>query len=176
MKKSLPWCYIVTTSKIKVKIDKEDLERVSTHKWRVTTGTTGRKRVVTTVRTKEGARHLTLGRFLMKPTKNKQVYPRRFNDGLDYRKSNLIVCTLKERQQLLPKTRVSTTSAYRGVSFSKADKKWRAAIKCNGKNINLGLFEKESAAAKAYNEAALKYFGDQAYQNKVGIPKVKRKN
>jgi len=104
----------------------------------------------------------------MKPPRGKQVYPRRFNDGLDYRKSNLIVCTLKERQRLLPKKRSQTTSMYRGVSFSRATGKWRAAIEVNGKALNLGLFTHENAAARAYNEAARKYFGEIAYQNPVG--------
>lgn len=170
------WCFISVHPDLKVKIDKEDLERVSQYKWRVTRGTTGRMRVVTTVRTKDGARHLTLGRFLMDPPEDKQVYPRRFNDGLDYRKSNLVVCTMKERQRLLPKTRKTTTSSYRGVSFSKIYNKWKAAIKCNGRNINLGIFDTEVDAALAYNKAAVQHFGDIAYQNKVNKPKSSRKD
>src|SRR4051794_40650135 len=112
------WCYINVHPGFKVKIDREDLERVSAHSWRVTFGTQGRKRVVTSIRGPNGVRSLTLGKFLMNPPAGKQVYPRRFNDALDYRKSNLIVCTLQERQQLLPKKRVGTTSSYRGVSFA----------------------------------------------------------
>ena len=38
----------------------------------------------------------------MNPPKGKLAYPRRFNDGFDYRKNNLIICTMQERQQLLP--------------------------------------------------------------------------
>ncbi|MFN7728030.1 MAG: APC family permease [Bdellovibrio sp.] len=38
--------------------------------YRVTTGSTGRLRVITSIRTKAGARNLTLGAFLMKPPKN----------------------------------------------------------------------------------------------------------
>lgn len=174
MKTKNTWCYLIISAEYKVKIDQEDLERVNSHKWRVTKGTTGRLRVVTTVSTKDGPRHLTLGRFLMDPPKNKQVYPRRFNEGLDYRKSNLVVCTMKERQRLLPKTRKTTTSKFRGVSYSAKFKKWKAAIKCNGKNISLGMFAKEEDAAAAYNNAAPKYFGEIAYQNKIGIPKKNR--
>lgn len=168
------WCYLSISSELKVKIDKEDFERVSAHKWRITKGTTGRMRVVTTIRTKKGARHLTLGRFLMDPPEGQQVYPRRFNEGLDYRKSNLVVCTMKERQRLLPKTRKTTTSTYRGVSFSKTYNKWKAAIKCNGRNINLGVFENEEDAALAYNKAAIQHFGDIAYQNKINKKKSTR--
>jgi AP2-like factor (euAP2 lineage) len=163
-----PWTYILVSPNLKVKIDKEDLERVSEHKWRVTYGTSGRMRVVTTVRTPDGARHLTLGRFLMSPPKSKQVYPRRFNEGLDYRKSNLVICTMKERQRLLPKSRKAASSEYRGVSYSSRYQKWKAAIKINGKSITIGFFDSEDEAARQYNKVALQKFGDIAYQNRVG--------
>ncbi len=176
MKKEVtkPWCFIIVSPNLKVKIDKEDLEQVNQHKWRVTYGTSGRMRVVTTVRTKAGARHLTLGRFLMSPPKSKQVYPRRFNEGLDYRKSNLVICTMKERQRLLPKNRKSASSTYRGVSYSNRFEKWKAAIKINGKSITIGFFDKEDDAGLAYNAMALKKFGDIAYQNRVGSRKKSR--
>jgi hypothetical protein len=162
-----PWCE-VEISGLKVKIDREDKEAVEAKKWRVTQSTTGRPRVVTSLRTPEGVRSLTLGKFLMKPPKGKQVYPRRFNEGLDYRKDNLVVCTVGERQRLLPKRRVETTSKYRGVSYQKSTGKWRAGIQIEGKTINLGEFASEHDAALAYNKAARKYFGDLAYQNSVG--------
>jgi hypothetical protein len=116
-----------------------------------------------------------MGKLLMKPGKGRQVYPRRFNEELDYRKENLIVCTLKERQRLLPKNRKAATSKFRGVSFSKLDKKWRAGIEVNGRSINLGLYKSETQAALAYNKAALEYFGERAYQNPINrIKKIRR--
>lgn len=161
------WCTITIETGHKVKIDREDLDVVTQHKWRATTGSTGRLRVVTSVRHPEGSRSITLGRFLLKPSKQKQVYPRRFNDGLDYRKDNLVVCTMKERQRLISKRRTNTSSPYKGVSFLKSKKKWRAGIEVNGRAINLGDFAKENEAALAYNVAARKYFGDIAYQNQI---------
>lgn len=168
------WVYITVRPNVKVKIDKEDLPRVREHSWRVTKGTTGRVRVVTSIRGPAGVRQMTLGKFLMKPPKGKQVYPRRFNDGLDYRKGNLIVCTLQERQRLLPKKRTEATSNFRGVSYSRSDGKWRAGIEFDGRSINLGHYKSEDEAALAYNKAARKYFGDLAYQNQVGRKPYKR--
>ena len=168
------WCYLKVHPRTKVKVDEEDLERLSAHSWRITRGTTGRPRVVTSVRKKDKVRTLTLGQFLMRPPKGKQVYPRRFNDGLDYRKQNLILCSLKERQRLLPKNRRNRSSVYRGVSFLKRDGKWRAAIEVNGRAKNLGNYATEIQAAAAYNTAARKAFGDIAYQNPIGRKFVKR--
>lgn len=168
--------YLTIHPGLKVKVDAEDLEKLEQYSWRATKGTTGRIRVVTSIRGKTGVRNLTLGRFLMKPPKGKQVYPRRFNDGLDYRKANLIICTLKERQRLLPKNRRNKTSGYRGVSYLKSVKKWRAGIEVNGRSINLGDFEYEDDAALAYNAAARKNFGELAYQNPVGRKFTKRRD
>ena len=176
MSEELAWVFIPVHPNMQCKIDREDLERVSAHKWRITKGTTGRIRVVTSVRGPKGVKNITLGKFLMAPPEGKQVYPRRFNEGLDYRKENLIVCTLQERQRLLPKNRKKATSAYRGVSFSKADDKWRAAIEVNGHAINLGHFDREDQAAEAYNVAARTHFGMQAYQNQVGARPYKRRD
>lgn len=161
------WCTITVSSGHKVKIDREDLDCVNEHSWRVTTGSTGRLRVVTSIRSPKGSRSVTLGRFLMQPTKSKQVYPRRFNDGLDYRKDNLVICTMKERQRLISKRRTNTSSPYKGVSYLKAKKKWRAGIEVNSVAINLGDFMHEEDAALAYNVAARKHFGDIAYQNQI---------
>ena len=158
-----------------MKVDTEDLVRIEQHAWRITTGSTGRMRVVTSIRVGSKVRTLTLGRFLMRPPKNKQVYPRRFQKGLDYRKSNLMICTLSERQRLLPKNKKESSSAYRGVSFSKRDKKWRAAIEWKGRSINLGHYSTESQAARAYNRAAQKYFGEIAYINQIQKSKERRR-
>jgi hypothetical protein len=162
------WTWISASGGEKIKIDVRDLKRVQQHSWRVTKGTTGRPRVVTSIRGPKGVSQVTLGKFIMRPPKGKQVYPRRFNEGLDYRRNNLIVCTLQERQQLLPKNRAGATSTFRGVSRVRTSKLWRAAIEVDGRSINLGHFKSEGDAALAYNRAAKKYFGKMAYQNQVG--------
>jgi AP2-like factor, euAP2 lineage len=161
------WCEI-TVSGHKVKIDQEDRELIEQHTWRVITSPHGRYRVVSSMKIGGKIKTITLGNFLMKPPKGKQVYSRRFNEGLDFRKENLIVCTMKERQRLLPKRKINTSSRFRGVSWQQSSKKWRAAIQVEGKNINLGEYKTEESAAVAYNQAAKKYFGNIAYQNNVG--------
>ncbi len=57
------------------------------------------------------------------------------------------------------------TSKFKGVYWNKLNKKWCAQIKFDGKKKHLGYFTDEVEAAKEYNKAALKYFGEFAYLN-----------
>lgn len=47
------------------------------------------------------------------------------------------------------------TSNYRGVSWHTQTGRWKAQIKVNGRDINLGRHKDEMAAAKAYDRAAI---------------------
>ncbi len=53
---------------------------------------------------------------------------------------------------------LNNKSGYKGVSWDKKAKKWKAQIGMNGKRINLGRFEKIEDASFAYEEAAINYF------------------
>jgi len=53
-------------------------------------------------------------------------------------------------------TSLTTTSAFRGVSWNKKDRKWRVVIRIDGKRVFLGNFVGEEEAARAYDEAAAK--------------------
>ena len=59
----------------------------------------------------------------------------------------------------------NSKSKYRGVR--KQGDKWRAYINPAGRQISLGSFESEDAAALAYNAAALNFFGQKAILNVV---------
>lgn len=69
------------------------------------------------------------------------------------------------------------TSKYRGVSWFRANKVWKAQITVNGKYEYLGYFEKETDAAWAYDLRALEVHGPLAQLNFPNrIPELLRDN
>ena len=59
------------------------------------------------------------------------------------------------------------TSIYKGVHWKKCHKKWCAQLQTARGVKYLGCFENEKDAAKAYNKAAIEYFGEFAKLNKI---------
>lgn len=84
----------------------------------------------------------------------------------DNRWENLRACNQSQNRGNT-KLHKNNTSGYKGVSWFKRDKKWRAAITKNRKVHHLGYFTKKEDAARAYNKAALDFFGEFALLNKL---------
>lgn len=83
----------------------------------------------------------------------------------NYSPDNCRWATASQQQANKRKYVNGITSQYKGVDWHKRDDKWRARIKVGGKRKYLGLFENEIDAAKAYDAAALKHFGEYANPN-----------
>ena len=115
----------------------------------------------------DGTNKLTLmHRFVMGVTDPKVFID---GDGLDNRKRNLRICT--HRENLLNGRNVNayggkpTASTFKGVHVS--GNRWRAQVTVHHKKIHLGYFDKETDAARAYNEFAKKNYGEFARLNEV---------
>ncbi len=59
--------------------------------------------------------------------------------------------------------RRNNSSGYKGVSFYNRIKRYRAYLQCK----HIGLFDTAEEAARAYNAAALKAYGEFAYLNDI---------
>jgi len=87
------------------------------------------------------------------------------HNGLDNQRSNIRICNHSENlhnQQVQKRIKSST---FKGVSWYKQRCMWESYIEVNGKKIRLGYFNDELEAAKTYDNAAIKYFGEFANLN-----------
>lgn len=85
---------------------------------------------------------------------------------LDNRRENLRVASRTENCRNRCKQK-NNRSGYIGVSFKKVLRKWQVHITIDKKRKHLGYFSTAVEAARVYNEAAKKYFGDFAVINEL---------
>lgn len=79
----------------------------------------------------------------------------------DDRIANLREAT-RAQQLMNARIRSDNRSGYKGVVWSKRDKKWVAAIVVLGKYQYLGGYDRPELAHEAYRRAALEHFGEYA--------------
>lgn len=161
-------------------VDDDDYEKVKNLTWSITSE---HENILLKVTTNINKKSIYLSQMLIGNKKKEKVIHKN-GDNLDFRKNNL--CLANQQQvTFTSKSRRNSTSKYKGVCWDKSSRKWYASIMHNGKQYHLGRFDDEKQAALTYNQAAIKLFGDFAYQNIIGednsvqrIPKkhcIKRK-
>ena len=143
-------------------IDRDDFERVTKHKWYL--GSMGKGYAAHSVWQPGGkTKAIYLHRFILDAPPGMEV-DHINGDPLDNTRKNLRLCTHKQNTyNQRVQTRVKA-SRFRGVRSSRG-KRWIAQIRVDGKQMYLGIFECEEDAARVYDEAAKKYFGEFAYLN-----------
>jgi AP2 domain/HNH endonuclease len=85
-------------------------------------------------------------------------------NGLDNRRTNLRPATSAENARNRRSQRGSS-SPYKGVSWIRSRRNWRANLRVGDRLIHLGSYTDPADAARAYDAAALKYFGEFARLN-----------
>lgn len=140
-------------------VDFEDYERImAMGKWHYTHKGYASKR-------KDMNGHSFMHRVIMNAPKNAQV-DHIWGNRLDNRKENLRICT-NSQNQYNSRIQKNNKSGYKGVSWHKKNKKWKAKIQLSGRDIHLGYFICPIEAAKAYNKSAIENYGEFAWLNKI---------
>lgn len=147
-------------------VDDEDYELVSKYKW-CASKDHNRDKYYAKSRNKEGDWHksVLMHRLIIDVSPEQQVDHINGN-GLDNRKENLRICNSSENQQNSSCARGK--SKYKGVTWNKNENLWLVRIMYKGKRLFLGYYKNEIEAAKIYDKAALKYFGEFANINLKG--------
>lgn len=138
-----------------VMIDDDDYDRLKDMSWRIS----NQGNHIYALNSKDEKMHrviLGLGKGRTK------VVDHINHNGLDNRKDNLRICSMSENLMNSRKLKQGT-SPYKGVT--KYGAKYRARIYVDNKLTSLGMYENEKEAAKAYDMAAIKFFGQFAKLN-----------
>ncbi len=142
-------------------VDDEDFEKIKDYGWYCSNGYA--RRNVGTERNKTGVlmHRQILGIF------DKDIYVDHINhDGLDNRRCNLRIAS---KSQNAANSKRKNSTGYKGVSKLK-NGKFRANITVNGDAVHSKEFHDAETAAAAYDELAVRYFGEFAYTNsKAGL-------
>ena len=148
-------------------IDDEDYEMLSAFKWHF-------RPMRSNCREKGYARrsvylgggriqHIFMHRMLLDLPEGKQCDHINGN-SLDYRRSNLRISTQAQNTRNAAKHKNGRTSRFKGV-IRLPSGHWYATIRTNGHQVGLGTFQDEQSAARAYDEAARRAYGEFARVN-----------
>jgi hypothetical protein len=144
-------------------VDPENYERLNSKKWYAVKE--GRNYyAVRNITVNKRKRPVQMHRVIMNARPG-QFIDHINHNGLDNRIANLRQASRAENNWNARKRKGKCSSKYKGVCWFRVRKKWQARIQVNGKGIFLGFFDDEIEAAKAYDAAAKKYYGEFAYLN-----------
>jgi AP2 domain len=139
-------------------VDDEDVHLLKKYRWSITR----RRNIFYAVSRGPVFGKLSYLHRIILNAENKTVDHKNGN-GLDNRRINLRVCS--QGNNVRNKRKTKGLSKYKGVYWSKRDQRWQASIRVDYKNKFLGSFGNEEDAARAYDTAALTYFGEFARLN-----------
>ena len=108
---------------------------------------------------KDGLHNKFLHRIIMNVVDPKVFIDHIDGNPLNNQRSNLRECTQNQNQHNRTKNK-NNKSGFKGVHFVKNKNKYRAVIRANNKQINLGYFDIAEDAFEAYKKGAVKYHGE----------------
>lgn len=145
-------------------IEEADYEAVGVFKWHYR-GTLSRGNGYATRNVAAGVGRQTpvrLHKVLLGAGRDSRV-DHRNGDPLDNRRCNLRTATALENGRNIHKA--IGRSRFKGVSWNIQRRHWRAVIRVDGRKIYLGSSRTEEGAARLYDDAASRHFGEFACTN-----------
>lgn len=142
-------------------VDNEDYARVIQYKWYACYSKNGNYYAYRYNPATYGVQSITA--FLLQTTRGTLVDHANGNT-LDNRRTNIRVATIAQNNYNQSK-REGMSSQYKGVSWDSRRGRWVAKITREYKSKFLGYYHNEWEAAKAYDVAAVEYFGEFARLN-----------
>ena len=144
-----------------VVLDSDDVALVADRRWYARTARE-KTYACTNIGVGKSRRGVLMHDVIMNPAGGFEV-DHRDGNGLNNRRSNLR--NVSHRDNTLNR-RVVAKSGYKGVS--KSGDRWRSVIHVKqGEQRYLGTFGTPEAAAQAYNDAAVRLFGEFAWLNRI---------
>jgi hypothetical protein len=148
-------------------VDVGDFLALSEHKWSARRRDDGKDkfyavRGVGSAR-KPGHKIIRMHRWLMDAGDGVEV-DHVNGDGLDNRRGNLRFATSSQQKHNRPRSK-NNASGFKGVSFDRQRKSWKAAIMVEHRYHFLGRFKTAEEAARAYDAAATRLHGEFAHLN-----------
>jgi hypothetical protein len=142
-------------------LDNADAALVSGFKWRARKDHTSRTWYALA---SDGSKVLRMHRVIMGVTDPRTKVDHRDCDGLNNRRSNLRIATHSQNMANAA-VHKSNTSGFKGVHLIRKKKLWRAEITFQGKRYVLGARKLKEDAARLYDAAAVRFFGEFARTN-----------
>lgn len=147
-------------------VDDSDYDELCRYKWYLKAdGYVGRSINLGKIGGKTKYQGLLMHREIVKTPKGVKLDHKDGNRSNNQR-SNLRIAT-SSQNSMNQKKAENKVSKYKGVTFRKDRNKWFARIIKEGKRYGLGHYASEIEAARAYNKAAIGYFGEFAKLNEV---------
>lgn len=146
-------------------VDDELYEELSAHKWHARVNSSG---LVYAIRNspRPDKKTIYMHRVILGAPEGTGV-DHIDRDGLNNKRANLRLATTSENQRNA-RRRIDNSSGYKGVakySAPRSKKPWKAHIGVNGVSRYLGVFDSAEEAARAYDRAAVEFYGEFAHRN-----------
>jgi hypothetical protein len=148
-------------------VDDEDYDFLMQWNWHVSHGYSTKYAVRNVYVSYKKRKIVQMHRIILGVTDPKIEVDHKNHDGFNNQKTNLRTGSKSQNQS---NRRGSGASKYLGVSWHKIVGKWCASTRENNKQIHLGYFADEEAAARAYDNKAKEIHGEWANLNFPSAP------